>query len=175
MNKIIFSGPPGAGKTTAISAISDIPVVKTEEKATDGVKVLKAATTVAMDYGYIALDEGKVHLYGTPGQKRFDYMWNILSQGGAGLVLLVSNVSDDPIQDLEEYVTAFRGFIDRTDLVVGVTRMDEANRPGLLTYQGRLRDLGLNVPVVEVDARDPEDIRKLLTLLLTILDPGVKR
>ncbi len=175
MNKILFSGPPGAGKTTAIAAVSDVPVVSTEQKATDAVKAMKEATTVAMDYGQISVEGGKVHLYGTPGQKRFDYMWNILSKGAVGLVLLMSNTSADPLQELEEYVSAFRDFVNETDLVVGVTRMDEAPRPGLRSYQERLQSLGLNVPVVEVDARAPEDIRTLLMLLLTMLDPTVKR
>ena len=68
-HKILFAGPVGAGKTTAIASISDIPVVQTEAKATDDVAMRKANTTVAMDYGTLNLDGvAKIHLYGTPGQ-----------------------------------------------------------------------------------------------------------
>ena len=74
-NKIIFTGPVGVGKTTAISALSDEPPVQTDASASDITLVRKGYTTVAMDYGVIHLDEEtKVHLYGTPGQERFNFM-----------------------------------------------------------------------------------------------------
>ena len=74
-HKIIFAGPVGAGKTTAIGAISDIPVVATEARATDAVALRKNRTTVAMDYGLMILDGGiKLHLYGAPGQERFSFI-----------------------------------------------------------------------------------------------------
>ena len=74
--KIIFAGPVGAGKTTAIDTISDIPVVSTEQAASDEVALRKSNTTVAMDYGVLNLDDGlRVHLYGAPGQDCFDFMW----------------------------------------------------------------------------------------------------
>ena len=82
-NKIIFSGTVGAGKSTAIAALSDIPPVATEAVATDETSQLKKTTTVAMDYGVLNLPDGeKVMLYGTPGQERFSFMWDILSEGG---------------------------------------------------------------------------------------------
>ena len=67
-NKIIFTGPVGSGKTTAIGAISDIPPVGTDVSCSDESALIKDTTTVAMDYSYISLDDGtRVHLYGTPG------------------------------------------------------------------------------------------------------------
>jgi signal recognition particle receptor subunit beta len=96
-HKIILTGPVGAGKTTAISALSDIPVVKTGARANDAVAMRKDQTTVAMDYGVLALDGGvQLHLYGTPGQERFSFMWDILTAGGVGLVLLLDNARTDP-------------------------------------------------------------------------------
>ncbi len=90
--KIIFIGPVGAGKTTAIGAISDEPPIRTDASASDMTKQRKSSTTVAMDYGVMNLSEGeKIHLYGTPGQERFNFMWDILSVGGIGLVLLLTN------------------------------------------------------------------------------------
>ena len=71
-HKILFVGPMGAGKTTAIAAVSDIPPITTEALNTDQVQCAKPTTTVAMDYGEIRLSNDEVTvLYGIPGQKRF--------------------------------------------------------------------------------------------------------
>ena len=95
--KIIFTGPVGAGKSTAIAALSDVPPVTTDEQASDMTKDLKPTTTVAMDYGVMKLDgDERIHLYGTPGQERFNFMWDILSEGGLGLVMLLDNTRTDP-------------------------------------------------------------------------------
>src|SRR5512135_399979 len=106
--KIIFTGPVGAGKTTAVNSLSDIATVRTDKAATDAVLERKPETTVAMDYGLVNLADGvAVHLYGTPGQERFDFMWEILTEGGIGLVLLLDNTRPDPMQDLRFFVGAF--------------------------------------------------------------------
>ena len=80
--KFVFTGCVGAGKTTAISVISEVPVISTEAKPTETAVIKrKVATTVAMDYGEISLaDQTKVYLYGTPGQRRFDFMCHILTE-----------------------------------------------------------------------------------------------
>ena len=175
-HKIIFGGPVGAGKTTAIAAISDIPVVNTDARPTDDTAQLKASTTVAMDYGTLNLgDESKVHLYGTPGQERFSFMWDILSKGGIGFVLLLDNTRKDPLADLEFYLDSFKGLIASSAVVIGVNRMEQKPRPGLYTYQTRLDQLGLNVPLFEVDPRQRKDVKVLLLALLAMLDPGAQR
>jgi hypothetical protein len=175
-HKIIFGGPVGAGKTTAIAAISDIPVVKTEAKPTDDTAQIKATTTVAMDYGVLHLgDGGKVHLYGTPGQERFSFMWDILSMGGMGLVLLLDNTRKDPLADLEFYLDSFKGLIGKSAVVIGVNRMETKPRPGLYTYLTKLEQLGLKVPLFEVDPRQRQDVKMLMLALLAMLDPGVQR
>src|SRR5690606_3823761 len=77
--KILFTGPVGAGKTTAITSLSDTPPVLTESLASDGTMRRKPTTTVALDYGVMRLSvKDQLHLYGTPGQERFDFMWDIL-------------------------------------------------------------------------------------------------
>lgn len=175
-HKIIFTGPVGAGKTTAISSISDIPVVKTEAQASDDVQLRKSNTTVAMDYGVLNLEQGaKVHLYGTPGQERFSFMWDILAVGGMGLVLMLDNAREDPLDDLAFFVDAFRMFIQKNGMVIGVTRMDVSAQPPLHAYHDRLAKLNLNVPVFEVDARERQDVKTLLMALMAVLDPGLRR
>lgn len=165
--KLIFTGPVGAGKTTAIAALSDSKVVSTDTKATDMTKELKETTTVAMDYGTLRLEDGtNIHLYGTPGQERFDFMWDILTEGGFGLMLLIDNTRQKPLQDLEFYVKAFREFIDATQLVVGVTRMDQSRELELDAYMIKLAELNVKAPVFEVDAREKKDVTVMLEALL---------
>lgn len=174
--KIIFTGPVGAGKTTAIASISDIPPVSTEARPTDDTAKIKAKTTVAMDYGVLSLDDGsKLHLYGTPGQERFNFMWEILTQKGIGLVLLLDNRRDDPLEDMRHYLDSFKEFIAKTAVVIGVTGMDAKPRPGLYSFQTRLMEMGIKAPLFEVDARRPEDVKMLLLALLAMLDPGLMR
>ena len=136
--KIIFTGPVGSGKTTAVASLSDIPPVKTDCMATDMTRQRKAETTVAMDYGRVNLSDGvAVHLYGTPGQERFDFMWEILVGGGIGLVLLIDNTRDDPFQDLRFFVNAFGKFIAETGMVIGIASFGEsAPAPALYAHFG---------------------------------------
>lgn len=171
--KIIFTGPVGAGKTTAIGVLSDIQTVRTESAASDMTRERKPETTVAMDYGRMSLPNGtSVHLYGTPGQERFDFMWEILTEGGIGLILLLDNARPAPISDLTFFVKAFSNFIQKTSLAIGITRTDLCHTLTIADYQCELITLGLgNTPVFEVDARDKSDISLLLEALLCSLDP----
>jgi len=171
-HKIIFTGPVGAGKTTAIGSISDIPVVGTDAQAQDMTSRLKETTTVAMDYGLIELEGGeRIHLYGTPGQERFNFMWDILTQGGLGLILLLDNSRSHPFQDMRFFLDAFKDFISSHKVAIGITRMDLAEGPTLKEYQKELRQLNLNPPLFEVDARRRQDVATLLEALMYSLDP----
>jgi len=170
--KIIFTGPVGAGKTTAISSLSDIPVIATDESASDMTVNRKLTTTVAMDYGLMKLDAGeRIHLYGTPGQERFNFMWEILSKGGIGLVLLLDNTRADPFQDMRFFINSFEEFIAKTNLAIGITRMDLDQSPSMAEYHDELSVLGIKPPIFEVDARKRNDINQLVEGLLFSLDP----
>ena len=174
-NKIIFTGPVGVGKTTAISALSDDPPVKTDARASDMTLVRKGHTTVAMDYGVIRLDEDtKVHLYGTPGQERFNFMWEILSKGSMGLILLLDNTRANPLKDLTFFLDAFKDLLKTAPLVVGVTKMDVRSLPGIDVYQKYLAQHNFNVPVFEVDAREEADVKQLVSAMLFSIDPGLE-
>lgn len=174
-NKIIFAGPVGSGKTTAISAVSDIMVVGTEAKASDEVAKRKQNTTVAMDYGVLNLDGGKrVHLYGTPGQERFNFMWEILSEHAIGFIILIDSVRPDPMADLDFYIQAFRKSISQCGdaVVIGVTRTEVCAQVDLLDrINDHLAQLKLNAPVFEVDGRERRDVKQMLLALLTLIDP----
>ena len=173
--KIIFTGPVGAGKTTAIDSISDVPPVKTDAAASDMTKSRKAATTVAMDYGIMNLDDGeKIHLYGTPGQERFDFMWDILTVGGIGLVLLLDNTRADPFQDMKFFLNSFSEFISDTSVAIGITQMDLSSKPSINDYHQQLQALDLKPAVFSVDARVKNDVSLLVQALLFSLDPGLE-
>ena len=178
-NKIIFAGPVGSGKTTSINSISDILVVGTEAKATDEVAQRKDNTTVAMDYGVLNLENGsKVHLYGTPGQDRFNFMWEILSENAMGFVILIDSARPAPLADLEHYLTAFSKPIAKCNgmVVIGVTRTELTPEIGVLDkFYERISTLKLNIPVFEVDGRERQDVKQMLLALLALLDPSTSR
>jgi signal recognition particle receptor subunit beta len=172
--KLIFTGPSGAGKTTAIAAISDVPPVKTEESSAGIAHVGKKGITVALDYGLMKIGgQDKIHLFGTPGQERFDFMWEILTEGGLGLILLVDNSRPDPLRDMAFFLNAFKKFIARSKVAIGVTQMDLRPEPGLDSYHKKLQEFGLNPPLFEVDARVKQDVALLVQALLYSLDPGL--
>ncbi len=97
--KVVVTGPFSAGKSQFVKTISDIPVVSTERKISARAKDMKSQTTVAMDYGRVQLGDDVLHLNGTPGQSRFDFMWDILSKEMHGLVLVVDATAESTFED----------------------------------------------------------------------------
>jgi small GTP-binding protein len=163
--KIVVTGPFAAGKTTLIRTISEITVLSTEKGITDETRSRKTDTTVAMDFGRITIDRDLVlYLFGTPGQDRFDFMWEILGEGMLGYVLLVDASRPDSLDEAVGILEAFRKMA-RVPFVVGLNRtegMDEAE-------EARIRealDLNPDVPVVPCDATDRESVKSVLLALL---------
>ena len=99
--KMVVTGPFSAGKTEFIRSVSEIDVVSTERKITSiQEKAIKEATTVAMDFGRITVDDDLVlYLFGTPGQRRFDFMWEILSEGMLGFVVMVDSTRPETFRE----------------------------------------------------------------------------
>jgi len=173
-DKLIFTGPVAVGKTTAISCISDIPTISTDVAATDETLHRKERTTVAMDYGFMSLEDGHyVHLYGTPGQERFNFMWDILVENGMGLVLLIDATADDPVRDLDLYLDYFSDFIKKSAAVVGITRTDMVSREVFLDIHHRLQERKQRLPLFEIDAREPGEVRMLIHALLAEVNYSV--
>jgi uncharacterized protein len=168
--KIVFTGPMGAGKTTAIRAISDAPPVSTEVANTDQATVAKATTTVALDYGQLRLEDGTaVSLYGTPGQERFSFMWEILCRGALGVVLLIDGSTATAREDLENYAEAFRRINPHQPFVIGVGRV-LGDEYVLDEYARALAARGIVAPVFGVDVRNREDVLLLIETLLCVLE-----
>lgn len=170
VDKIIFTGPVGAGKTTAIGAISEAPPVATDVQCSDESKKIKDTTTVAMDYSYITLEDGeRIHLYGTPGQSRFDFMWQILTQGGIGLVILINRDHPDAVEQMDFYLDSFSKFIEETAVVIGLTRSGINDTASVDDFQNRLYERNQIFPVFEIDARDGNDVSILVHALMAVL------
>jgi small GTP-binding protein len=168
--KIVVTGPFAAGKTTLIRTISEITVLSTERGITDNTRSRKAETTVAMDFGRITIDRELVlYLFGTPGQDRFDFMWEILGEGMLGYVLLVDATRPDSFGEAAGILGAFRKMA-RVPFVVAVNRAEGLDPSG----EERLRDaldLDPRVPIVPCDATDKDSVKAvLLALLYSVLD-----
>jgi signal recognition particle receptor subunit beta len=169
-HKLLFTGTMGAGKTTAIGVVSEIPPLTTDVRNHDA-SVAKALTTVGLDYGELTLSSGdKLRLYGTPGQMRFEFMWKILAQGALGLVILIDNRRPDPLADLDVYVAGFAELIAQTACVVAVGRMETHPSPDIEQFADRLASRGVLCPVLAADVRQRDEVVQLLDLLLTQLE-----
>ena len=166
--KIIVAGPVGAGKTTAVNTLTDDNAFMTDAAVSDEVtKKRKSNTTVGMDFGVVRLNDDDVaHVYGTPGQQRFNFMWEILSAGAHGLILLFDNTRNYPFRDLKYFAESFADLIASKTLIIGVTRSDVSNEIPLAAYQQWLKELNLNAKVRFVDARKKDDIEQLVYLLI---------
>ncbi len=166
--KIIITGPVGAGKTTAINSLTDQKALKTDAPVSDlTTSQRKQTTTVALDYGVIKLNnEDVAHVYGTPGQERFDFMWEIISEGAHGLVLLLDNCRNYPFRDLKYYTSHFRDLVDEVPFVIGITRSDIKSEPSIENYQTWLKELNIDADVMMVDARNKEHIHRLVNSLI---------
>ena len=169
-HKILFSGTTGAGKTTAIAAVSEIPPLSTDVRNTDA-GLAKQMTTVGLDYGEVTLDGGeKLRLYGTPGQKRFDFMWKILAPGSLGLIILIDNRQPNPLADLDMYLEGFAQLIKDTACIVAVGRTETHPLPNMEQFATHLAARGVLCPVLPCDVRDNDQVLQLLDLLLLQLE-----
>jgi small GTP-binding protein len=168
--KIVVTGPFSAGKTTLIRTISEITVLSTEKDITDSTRSRKAETTVAMDFGRITIDRDLVlYLFGTPGQDRFDFMWEILGEGMLGYILLVDSSRQDSLDEAVGILAAFRKMA-RVPFVVALNRSAGLD-PSDETAVRNVLELGDEVPVVPCDATDRESVKSvLLALLYSVVD-----
>jgi len=167
--KIVFGGGMGAGKSQAIQSISEITVFATEALNTDEVAHSKLLTTVGIDYGEITIDDQiKIGLYGTPGQRRFSFMWPSIAQGALGVIVLIDHSAADPLADLEMYLNAFGGD-DRT-VIIGVTHVDVGLNCSLKPYREWQTKNNREYPIFAVDARKRSDVLLLIETVIASLE-----
>ena len=171
--KILFTGTMGAGKTTAIAAISEVAPVVTDVHNSDR-SVDKARTTVGLDYGLLTLENGdRIRLFGTPGQQRFDFLWKILAKNALGLIILTDNSRPDPLADLCLFLDGFADSLATLPCAIGVGRLDSHPEPSLERYADLLESQGLVLPIAAVDVRRRDDVTLLIDTLLAQLEAGL--
>ena len=123
--KMVVTGPFNAGKTEFIQSVSEIDVVSTERKISSEAEKVKQTTTVAMDFGRITVDDDLVlYLFGTPGQRRFDFMWEILSEGMLGFIVMVDSTRPETFREARNILETFRAYAP-TPYVVAANKQDK--------------------------------------------------
>lgn len=163
--KLIIAGPVGAGKTTFIRTLSQIEVVDTDAIATEDIG--KVNTTVAMDYGNLHIGDTLLHLFGTPGQDRFDFMWEVLCEGALGLVLLISGIKPKDLPQARRILEFITSRI-AVPFILGVTHQDAEK---VWTPEDIADYFELPIQqVVGINALNASDNLLLLIKLLEILE-----
>ena len=166
--KLVVTGPFDAGKTTLIGTISDSTVLTTERSLTstegDG---SSQRTTVAMDFGRIGVEPDlALFLFGTPGQERFEFMWDILAEGMLGFVLVVDATRPATLEESAQLRRRFTAAADVPHVVAINKAAHDDDHDALI---GRVRaelHLPADVPVLVADARDVHDARRVVLAFL---------
>lgn len=169
--KMVITGPFSSGKTEFIRAISEIDVVTTERGiSSEAERVVKESTTVAMDFGRITVDDELVlYLFGTPGQRRFDFMWEILAEGMLGFVVMVDSTKPETFREAKSILETFRAYAP-TPYVVAANKQDMKDAWNIddLRIALRIED---GVKLLPCVASDKETVKTvLLELLYSILE-----
>lgn len=167
---MVVTGPFSAGKTSFIGSVSEIDVVRTERRITNAAERVKETTTVAMDFGRITVDQDLVlYLFGTPGQRRFDFMWEILSEGMLGFVVLVDSTKPETFREAKRILETFQTYAS-TPFVVAANKQDheDAWSPEDLRIILRLDQSVKILPCVSLHKESVKNV--LLELLYSILE-----
>jgi small GTP-binding protein len=164
--KMVVTGPFNSGKTAFIRSISEIEVVSTERKISLEVEKVKETTTVAMDFGRITVDDDLVlYLFGTPGQKRFDFMWEILSEGMLGFVVIVDSSRPETFREARFILDTFRAYAP-TPYVVAANKQDIPEAWPVDDLRIALK-LDPSVKCLPCVASDKEKVKTILLELLS--------
>jgi uncharacterized protein len=167
--KIVVAGGFGVGKTTAVSQVSEIPVLTTEAAMTEVAAAIdrtgevpeKTTTTVALDFGRITIDDQiRLYLFGTPGQDRFSFMWSELTDGALGaLVIVDTNRLDDCYTAVDYFEHLGLPFVVAVNLFDGKLDHDLDDVRWALAVKE-------DVPVITFDARERSSVRDALIVVL---------
>ncbi|HEX7394250.1 MAG TPA: ATP/GTP-binding protein [Anaerolineaceae bacterium] len=163
--KIVVTGPFNSGKTEFIRSVSEIDVVSTERKISAEMEKVKETTTVAMDFGRITVDDDLVlFLFGTPGQRRFDFMWEILSEGMLGFIVIVDSTRPETFREARSILETFRAYAP-TPYVVAANKQDKADAWDLDDLRVALR-LDSKIKLLPCVATRKEPVKSVLLELL---------
>ncbi len=166
--RIVVTGTVGAGKSTFVRTFSETAVVDTERTATDKTSLLKRKTTVAFDLGMRTLgSQMDLQIYGTPGQSRFDFMWDMLIRRAHAYILLVAANRSTDFQDAREIISFMNQRV-QIPMMIGMTCTD---LPGAWGQEHIMFALGFTSdqnrpPVVKVNPNDRTSVFEALMVLL---------
>ena len=170
--KIVVSGPFGVGKTTLIGAISEITPLRTEAPMTAASTTVddreflpkKSTTTVALDFGRVTISETlRLFLFGTPGQDRFQFMWDDLVDGALGAVIIADTRR---LEDCYKAIDYYEG--RRVPFIVAVNQFADGPRHRLDQVRSAL-NIEDHIPLIRFDARDRESVKEVMIRLLDML------
>jgi len=165
--KIVVTGPFGAGKTAFIQTISQIDVVSTERRIPRRAPAGKEETTVALDYGRVTLGRTTLSLFGTPGQKRFDFMWEILSKEMDGFVMLVDSTETRTFREAKRLIRLFSRY-NSVPYVVVANKQDLTGAASPTALR-RALNLDSKVTVVPCIATRKREVRSALQALVQLI------
>lgn len=166
--RLVVTGPVGAGKSTFIRSVSEIEVVDTDRRATDETANIKTRTTVAFDFGRLQFgSDMALHLYGTPGQSRFDFMWDILIRKAHAYILLVTAHRSDEFY----YARRILNFMKQrshSPMIIGLTHTDEPDAwsPEMIAIALGYTEPGQHPPMISVDARHTGSVAQAVLSLV---------
>lgn len=167
--KVVVTGPFNVGKTEFIRSISDIEIVTTERRISDPqiANTVKEETTVAMDYGQKRIGESMFHLYGTPGQARFEFMWKILAKEMDAFLLLVDSTDKGSLMEVMQIIRLFRKYA-KVPYVIVANKQDGESA---LTPQqiGKSLAVSKEIPIVPCVARDSASVLDVLKQVQAVL------
>lgn len=169
IDKVVFVGSFGVGKTVALENLSDVPVIGTDvqsREALSGSNKDKTTTTVGFDYGEWHLgDVRKAHLYGLPSQTRFEAVWDIILPQSSAVVLLAFGNREDGLEQARFWLKKLKnvGVVNR--MCVAVTRI-EPDSPVLDDYRELVSEYHPLVPVITVDPRERDSVIQAITVAL---------
>lgn len=167
--KIVVTGPFAAGKTTFIKTLTEIAPIVTEAPTTREEEAqVKDSTTVAMDFGRITVDDEYVlHVFGTPGQFRFNYMWSILSKDALGVILLVDSSDRSMFEEAKDMLNFFRVKTD-APIVVALNHFNEKEHISAEELR-KIMNIKEDIPIVDCDATNKESVKQVLIKLIELI------
>jgi small GTP-binding protein len=167
--KLVVTGAFNAGKTTFVKTLSEIEPVNTDKTTrSQGEKKIKATTTVALDYGKFRINYGSaIHLFGTPGQDRFDFMRDILAEEMHGFIFLVDSTDRHRLNQAAELLAAFKKHKNVPYLLAA----NKADRRGLSSDEIRQAlKLPAKQPLVACVATDKVSARAVVEQLISLIE-----
>jgi len=168
--KILITGPFNAGKTTLIRYVTTEQLLSRDVETTDNLAQFKSLTTVGLDFGILKVDDSlHVHLFGTPGQARFNFMWEVLSRGALGTIILIdtsNSVSISEGREMYRYYCAHQYFNreDDSPIIIGATKRDV---DGAISIDELANELNAEEHmIIPCDPRNKEDSKMLVMALM---------